>query len=62
MAELLVNAIRFLTSLRGELHIGHPIASAGPKVYLCTSDQLAQTGGERPPKMKSPQTPFLTTP
>src|ERR1019366_3707949 len=31
------------------------------KVYLCTSDQLAETGGERPHKMKSPQTPFRTT-
>jgi len=31
------------------------------KVYLCTSDQPAETGGERPHKMKSPQTPFLTT-
>jgi len=31
------------------------------KVYLCTSDQSAETGGERPHKMKSPQTPFLTT-
>ncbi len=31
-------------------------------VYLCTSDQLAETGGERPHKMKSPQRPFLTTP
>ncbi len=30
-------------------------------VYLCTSDQLAETGGERPHKMKSPQTPFRTT-
>lgn len=30
-------------------------------LYLCTSDQLAETGGERPHKMKSPQTPFLTT-
>jgi 2-dehydro-3-deoxyphosphogluconate aldolase/(4S)-4-hydroxy-2-oxoglutarate aldolase len=32
------------------------------KVYLCTSDQSAETGGERPHKMKSPQPPFLTTP
>jgi len=31
------------------------------KVYLCTSDQPAETGGERPHKMKSPQTPFRTT-
>jgi hypothetical protein len=31
------------------------------KVYLCTSDQLAETGGENPHKMKSPQTPFRTT-
>ena len=31
------------------------------KVYLCTSDQSAETGGERPHKMKSPQTPFRTT-
>jgi hypothetical protein len=30
-------------------------------VYLCTSDQSAETGGERPHKMKSPQTPFRTT-
>jgi hypothetical protein len=28
------------------------------KVYLCTSDQPAETGGERPHKMKPPQTPF----
>ena len=31
------------------------------KVYLCTSDQSVETGGERPHKMKSPQTPFRTT-
>jgi len=31
------------------------------KVYLCTSDQSAETGGESPHKMKSPQMPFRTT-
>ena len=36
-------------------------APGGHKVYLCTSDRLAETGGERPHKMKSPQTPFRTT-
>ena len=34
---------------------------ASPKVYPWTSGQLGETGGERPHKMKSPQTPFLTT-
>ena len=34
MAEFLVNAIRFLISLRGELHIGHPIASGWPAGML----------------------------
>ena len=30
-------------------------------LYLWTSGQLGETGGERPHKMKSPQTPFRTT-
>ena len=31
------------------------------KVYLCTSDQPAETGGERPHKMKLQIVPFRTT-
>ena len=31
------------------------------KVYLCTSDQLAETGGERPHKVGSEFHPFWTT-
>src|ERR1039458_5201254 len=50
-----------LPSKQQMTHHNERARRGGPKVYLCTSDQLAETGGERPHKMKSPQTPFLTT-
>jgi hypothetical protein len=38
------------------------VATGSPqKVYLRTIDQPAETRGESPHKMKSPQTPFRTT-
>jgi hypothetical protein len=37
----------------------HPFVVS--KVYLCTSDQLAETGGERPHKVGSEFHPFWTT-
>jgi hypothetical protein len=46
------------TALNSACRVGYAVYQ---KVYLCTSDQSAETGGERPHKMKSPQTPFRTT-
>jgi hypothetical protein len=37
-------------------------ADADRQIAEQADEQLAETGGERPHKMKSPQPPFLTTP
>jgi hypothetical protein len=55
---LLVNAIRFLISLRGELHIDPTIASAGPQVYWLTIVRRGETGGESPREMRVLTLPF----